>query len=261
MTKSAALIILLGFVSAVSQPTATLAQRYLPLNVGNRWIYQYTATADAFETADGVIIWRTADGEFLIRDTQVPISESEFAEMEIVSHCFEPDIREGIELVVEQREDHLGQTYFRMNTGQLLRESADGSIHQFDEASDAEQLLLDVPRALDPDDDAALRIGQILPFNWWRPFGRPFASESTKGYDLDREARISTLIFSHSDGHDYCGVALGSGVGIVSVQCGNDVATEGYKYVLTSASVAGVTLPTATEQQTWGQIKDAPVRQ
>ena len=89
---------------------ATEIVDYWPLNKGNKWIYEHT----------------------------IGVLNSEGLRI---------DFQEQVTLEVLDEEERAGKTYFRLNTGQLIRKSEKGDIleynDRFDEIQDTEMLVFD----------------------------------------------------------------------------------------------------------------------
>jgi hypothetical protein len=228
---------------------------YFPLTVGNRWTYEFRQWVVVFETADGRVMYQNFDEEMLLLETKEPVPVSEPFAAGIVSIRRE-QLVERVQLSVEATEQHSGQTYYRMSTGQLLRTGVDMVIYRYDETSATEGVVLDVPQVLQAAaDERQFDHEQVLPFVW-RGFYRPFAYEIERPAPLAPDTAVSTLVFGDSDGHTACHTALAYGIGPTSSGCGNDVPDEGFTYELIEASLGGLDLPSLVPASSWGRLKE-----
>ena len=214
---------------------------YWPLNKGNKWIYEHT----------------------------IGVLNSEGLRI---------DFQEQVTLEVLDEEERAGKTYFRLNTGQLIRKNEKGDIleynDRFDEIQDTEMLVFDFSSPTTRDDgiftyQAPYQVrpptlgGQFLPqiprFLMDRAFHRGDLNYSFN-MPIGEFANILTCVFVYSlfdpisDGS--VNIIFAPDIGVLSSTIpGNDVG-EFDRYLLVEATIAGgQKFPTNISTSSWGELK------
>ena len=189
---------------------------YWPLEIGNRWTYEYT--------------WFGDDGK--------------------------PVQQEVVVLEVEASEEVDGQTYFRLSNGQLLRNDENGNVveynNRFDSIAETEFVLFDFS---DPEESFFQVPYLALPPTLGEEFPYPGASgRSTSTYETPA-GRIDAYHFNFGDlGRKYA-MIFGRGVGPLGSGIGSD-RPGGENWNLIHAVVRGDTvISTAAQSQSWGMVK------
>lgn len=190
---------------------------YWPLDRGNRWVYEHRI---GVLNAEGLRI----------------------------------DFREQVLLEILNKEKREGETYFRLNTGQLIRSSEKGDIleynDRFDEIQDSEMLVFDFSSPTIRDDGV---------FVYRVPFHRGGVYDDFS-IPEGEFINVLTCAFTYSPNPISDGtmsIIFAPNIGIISSGwSGNDVG-EFDQYLLVEAVIAGEQkFPTNISTSSWGEVKE-----
>ena len=222
---------------------------YWPLDRGNRWVYEHRI---GVLNAEGLRI----------------------------------DFREQVPLEIRDKEKREGETYFRLNTGQLIRSSEKGDIleynDRFDEIQDSEMLVFDfssptirddgvfvyrIPyRAMPPTIGGQAALPQdpsITRYLMYRRFHRGGVYDDFS-IPEGEFINVLTCAFTYSPNPISDGIMsiiFAPNIGIISSGwSGNDVG-EFDQYLLVEAVIAGEQkFPTNISTSSWGEVKEITIQ-
>ncbi len=234
---------------AVMAQTETSAD-YWPLHVGNRWVYEHTS---GFYDSDGLRI----------------------------------DSQEQVVLEVLGEEEVEGNTYFRLNTGQLIRKNEKGDIleynDRFDEIQDTEMLVYDFsspanrangifahrpPYAFRPPTIGGGSLTQdpsFTRYDVYRNFHRGKVYVDDYDFYIPRGEFENVLLCAFSYSFNTTAgwfILFAPDIGIVSsVNLAADNGQFEHRYLLVEAVIAGEQeFPTNISTSSWGEIKEITIR-